>query len=642
MMKQYLMLGIAAVAMGAVFTSCNKNDFEPASQSDIIEAKYNQAFINTFGQPASNQNWGFGSTRGVTRGNAGVDYPSTEAYHNMNHNEWADPEIFFGGWLVPDALTSGQIERVRKYFQANPNLEYKDPELRHFFIQQVYKGNTAQAGNSSETITAANGSVYSSGNMNLLSVGEANIHINDFNGGDCGESDVLNNGQKVGGTSHKDKITLMVNVDDTSCFGYHETGSSTQHNNKAALVSAADIDAWAAANGNPGQAVSDKWNRSFLGFDLAIKEGAQAYATDEAGNVLYADYSQAPTSPVYGWDGEKIVEMGTFSTVYPDPNNPNWVETRFDGYKDEYKNIMKNGEAIGWLTTNENFYVAADKVTLTGEYNNGEIPQSALNDEALKDVLVFKDVQVPGAQNNKAHVINLKRIQELVNEGYLPVNNKSLTEWVKVGTSDGYFTDWIVTLAPAQRNENYTGRIFAEDLNAKEGSDFDFNDVVFDWKITDNGAKAQILLLAAGGTKELRIGGTKDDENTGVEVHDKFGVNTNIMVNTATDGASKIVTRGYQKFEITAADAGKQTFAADGSDIPIYVKKDGVWTELHAYVGQPAAKFNCPVGTKWVDEYVGISNAYPKFATWVGDPTIVWYDEVVEKYVNLLLKDNKE
>lgn len=622
MMKQYLMLGIAAVAMGAVFTSCNKNDFEPASQSDIIEAKYNQAFINTFGQPASNQNWGFGSTRGVTRGNAGVDYPSTEAYHNMNHNEWADPDKYFGGWLVPDPLTSGQIERVRKYFQANPNLEYKDPELRHFFIQQVYKGNTAQAGNSSETITAASGEVYSSGNMNLLSVGEANIHINDFNGGDCGESDVLNNGQKVGGTSHKDKITLMVNVDDTSCFGYHETGSSTQHNNKAALVSAADIDAWAAANGNPGQAVSDKWNRSFLGFDLAIKEGAQAYATDEAGNVLYATYDQAAESPKQAWDGEKIIDIADPTKSWP-------IE-----YYDEYKTIMN----VGWLTTNKNFYVAADEVTMPQSISMNRAQASTIT--TIQNAPVLKDVMVGDTYYQS--VVNLPRIKQLVNEGYLPVNNKSLTEWVKVGTSDGYFTDWIVTLAPAQRNENYTGRIFAEDLNAKEGSDFDFNDVVFDWKITDNGAKAQILLLAAGGTKELRIGGTKDDENTGVEVHDKFGVNTNIMVNTATDGASKIVTRGYQKFEITAADAGKQTFAADGSDIPIYVKKDGVWTELHAYVGQPAAKFNCPVGTKWVDEYVGISNAYPKFATWVGDPTIVWYDEVVEKYVNLLLKDNKE
>ena len=621
-MKQYLMLGIAAVAMGAVFTSCNKNDFEPASQSDIIEAKYNQAFINTFGQPASNQNWGFGSTRGVTRGNAGVDYPSTEAYHNMNHNEWADPDKYFGGWLVPDPLTSGQIERVRKYFQANPNLEYKDPELRHFFIQQVYKGNTAQAGNSSETITAASGEVYSSGNMNLLSVGEANIHINDFNGGDCGESDVLNNGQKVGGTSHKDKITLMVNVDDTSCFGYHETGSSTQHNNKAALVSAADIDAWAAANGNPGQAVSDKWNRSFLGFDLAIKEGAQAYATDEAGNVLYATYDQAAESPKQAWDGEKIIDIADPTKSWP-------IE-----YYDEYKTIMN----VGWLTTNKNFYVAADEVTMPQSISMNRAQASTIT--TIQNAPVLKDVMVGDTYYQS--VVNLPRIKQLVNEGYLPVNNKSLTEWVKVGTSDGYFTDWIVTLAPAQRNENYTGRIFAEDLYAKEGSDIDFNDVVFDWKITDNGAKAQILMLATGGTKELRIGGTKDDENTGVEVHDKFGVNTNIMVNTATDGASKIVTRGYQKFEITAADAGKQTFAADGSDIPIYVKKDGVWTELHAYVGQPAAKFNCPVGTKWVDEYVGISNAYPKFATWVGDPTIVWYDEVVEKYVNLLLKDNKE
>ena len=314
-MKKYLMTGIAALAMCAGFTSCS-HDLDAPSQEDInnleaqkISNSYNQAFIATFGQPAANQNWGFGSssTRALTRANQGENYAETSTGINANANEWADAADAphgHGGWLVPDPLTNGQKERVKAYFQANPNLTYTDPEWRHFFVQQVYKGGPSTKGaNSSEEVVAADGSKYTSDNMNLLTVGANHQHINNFNGGTCTmRNDVLDNGGNANdGPFHSDQIMLMVNIDDTSCMGYHETGSSTHHDNKAALVSAAVIDEWAASNGNPGEAVTDKWNRSFVGFDLAIKEGEQAYETDESGNVLYATYSQAAESPRFAW-----------------------------------------------------------------------------------------------------------------------------------------------------------------------------------------------------------------------------------------------------------------------------------------------------------------------------------------------------
>ena len=66
-MKKYLMTGIAVLAMCAGFTSCS-HDLEAPSQEEINEVNaqkitnsYNQAFIATFGQPAANQNWGFGT-----------------------------------------------------------------------------------------------------------------------------------------------------------------------------------------------------------------------------------------------------------------------------------------------------------------------------------------------------------------------------------------------------------------------------------------------------------------------------------------------------------------------------------------------------------------------------------------------------
>ena len=330
-MKKYLMTGIAALALGGIITSCSHDmdQYKGGNTTENIKKTYENAFVETFGQPAATQTWGFGSatvagTRGGTRANPGENYPATHSYQdasgaviagaNMNHNEWADPSKEFGGWVVPDALTEGQKLRVQKYFQANPNLAYEDPHFRHFFIQQVYTGGTnpPETGNK-ESTKAANGQVHAGSNLNQLTVGEACSHINDFNAGTCSKSNVLDNGTTVNnGTYHEDQITLMVNVYDTSCFGYHETGGSNvkgviNHNDKMALVSAAVIDSWAAANGNPGEAVVDKWNRSFMGFDYELLPEEDIIPD----NPTYAKFTDVPAynNIQYAWDGTNVIEI---------------------------------------------------------------------------------------------------------------------------------------------------------------------------------------------------------------------------------------------------------------------------------------------------------------------------------------------
>lgn len=570
-MKQYLMTGIAAVAMCAAFTSCSHDyGFEQMTQEELTQQKYNQAFLNYIGGPIDpNQDWGFSATRGVTRGitrsNPGVNYPQTEAYHNMNHNEWADPDKGFGGWLVPDALTEGQKLRVRKYFQANPDLSYEDPHYRHFFVQQVYKGGTAREGVSQENIVAADNSTYTSSNMNLLSVGQSNIHINDFNSGTCSQSDVLDNGQHVGGTTHKDQITLMVNIDDTSCFGYHETGSSTQHNNKAALVSAATIDAWAASNGNPGEAVTDKWNRSFMGFDLALKEGAQAQS-----NVA-AKYNDGPESYSYAKVNNEIVSI-----------NGN-------------DNIVFNGKTVYYIDTNKNHYVAEEQIYVS----DGELQA---------------EYRVNGQYMGK--YLNVDKIMQLLADGYLPIKDKNLREWVKVGTSDGYFTDWIVTLTEAQRNDGggggggdddeYDLKIIAEDLSATDASDFDFNDIVLEVKY---GSPAKVKLTHAGGTLPLRINGNDD-----LEVHKLFNVKVNQMVNTGKGPSRAPVLLHNNGLSVNienAADADLQ--------LTLEVYKNGSWQTMTAPIGEPACKLAVGMSFQVLKERQSIKGACPLFVQWAQD-----------------------
>lgn len=66
----YNIIGMAALAMGLTFTSCS-HDFDEYTPTDEVNNTYNRIFIETFGQPAANHNWGFDATvstaRAITR-----------------------------------------------------------------------------------------------------------------------------------------------------------------------------------------------------------------------------------------------------------------------------------------------------------------------------------------------------------------------------------------------------------------------------------------------------------------------------------------------------------------------------------------------------------------------------------------------
>ena len=53
-----IILGIAALAISAGFSSCS-HDFGDWTPTDEVNDTYNRMFVETFGQPAANHNWGF-------------------------------------------------------------------------------------------------------------------------------------------------------------------------------------------------------------------------------------------------------------------------------------------------------------------------------------------------------------------------------------------------------------------------------------------------------------------------------------------------------------------------------------------------------------------------------------------------------
>lgn len=597
------MTGMAALAICAAFTSCSKetNVYNP----DVIEKNavqevynnYNQAFVKTFGQPAANQDWGFGTAaKARTR---------TES---ANANLWGDPNADGGAWnykVVPP-LTPEQKAVVRKYFQTVKNPEYDDPKWTEYFMQQVYKGHTeGQIGvNSPEEYKSADkNNIIGSDKMNhLVAVFPDGTldHINNFNFGTCSTNDaVLNTGASTNSSDpddwHSDEIMLMQNS-TTNAFGYYNSDGSIYRTNYTGLVGFQTIIDELGAEAN---CLNDGWNRSFMGFDF------EQMISGEIETDVQPTWSAIPgfNDMYWAWDEDengndiytRIKDQGTEAT--------GWAPTFYEGYGNDDPII----EDLYYLNSDMNMYC--------GEY-------SEITDDGV--FYVYKDVD----ENNKNQkCLNLKYIRDLVNSGSYPVSGGAFKKWVKLGgCADGYYSDWIVCLTEAKKQDEvtptpqYTVGVIGEDLSSAEDGDFDFNDVVFNVAFNIPG-KTYIKLRAAGGTLPLIIGIENPDDNqsyTDNEVHNIFGnYSTNTMINT---GASAY---GASADGVAEAVLVLDKTYTNAKFIPVYVKKNGHWIELTAERGTPASKIGVSPNFRIVPEqvFIGSEGQYPLFTKWVTENT---------------------
>jgi hypothetical protein len=270
-------------------------------------------------------------------------------------------------------------------------------------------------------------------------------------------------------------------------------------------------------------------------------------------------------------------------------------------------------------------------------------------------------------------------IQKWLTKGYLPVSGND-KQWAKVERcADGYFTDWIISIAPAYGNsstpektpakeESKTittntyrkivdlGRVFCEDIATARMNvveDVDYNDIVFDarvWEIYDqktttyNGSTTtsdkrnikyqyDISMLAAGGTIPENVG------INNVDVHDAFGVGLTFMVNTWTDkstafGQYNTPTNVMQpKQEVISYTLDYNDSRLDKSNvgissIPIYVKYNGQNVKALDNKNTDAPYKLCvPIGILWPIERVNIQNAYTNFRDFVSSPSNKFYED---------------
>ncbi len=230
-MKKYLMTGIAALAIGAAFVSCSK-EVEQLSQEELdqievqkIKVNYEQAFIRTFGQPASNQDWGFGTgtrtafTRTADPGDGGAYFgPEQGATYKAM------------GIVAPDMVSADEEKFVSDWFKTNKNPQSDEIDLSTFFVQQVYFGvkeYTGKDGNGAEH------KVIGGQHMDWLCAGSDEMgddHINNFN--TSAPERYYVEGGWTNAREYQSKIMLMVNS-STKRFGCKEsqgTDNTVYHN----------------------------------------------------------------------------------------------------------------------------------------------------------------------------------------------------------------------------------------------------------------------------------------------------------------------------------------------------------------------------------------------------------------------------
>ena len=186
---------------------------------------------------------------------------------------------------------------------------------------------------------------------------------------------------------------------------------------------------------------------------------------------------------------------------------------------------------------------------------------------------------------------------------------------------DYFYNDWIIRINPGL----YKGkRIMVEDLIAKnlsevDKSDWDFNDAVFDvyftseWNgtIQANEDYAVVTLWAAGGTKNLYIGGQ--------EVHALFKKDVSTMINTNANGGVDGLAPVIFRIKNPGTNNAKE----------IVVKVGGI--ELTAEQGKAPQKVVTSTSTRWMKERKIITSGYGNFKTYAttGSPAD-WYNTVTD------------
>lgn len=648
MIKKFILFGTAVTAIVTGLVSCS-HDFEGNNLSQA-EIAYRTSFVKTFGVPAADQDWGFGSDE-----TAGARMTRT-IQPSYNFPSDAAATKFLAA--VPDGVQklTQNVGRANNYidetWQGDLNIwggataegNWQDRSGGVLYI----KGNC----------DFSNRSFYFDGNSELYLLEGATLTLNANSAANLQQNTMI---YMAAGSKIVTPGELKLNN------GLHIYNHGTIEANKLSTNS---------------HSLLYNVGKVYVATKISVENELSVVVND--GVIMAADLNTAGSGKIENNDSVRIT-----GTTFVNSNDNTWVNNGhyhtgnfiYNAGSDEVINNCRLtvdedfNINLGDNPGNGNFKMDAGSGVVTKNFNGGgnwskyySIGWSSFNGGPFYVYMgansVFKvtgtctlnatkaDYGFYGPETGGYAVLDAKEIKKGAdNQGYEVTYGNNLYVYTESHFGNGYsgqypyidfkgnakifapgFEDGkpAITIQPSRCCAGFAGsgsegegeggesgdtpeltpdvRIIAEDLSASESSDFDFNDVVFDVTFTSS-TTALVTLQAAGGTLPLTV--------AGVEVHDMFGVSTSTMVNTFAGNKSAYAP---VSFEITGIDSSKR-----GRDIEILVLKGDEWCPLEAHQGVPAAKIAVKPTFVWCDEYEAIESRYPLFRDWVQNREVIWY-----------------
>lgn len=669
-MKKYLMSGVAAIAFLAAFTSCskstdlydqgavderNRQEQEKKDQQKVenVQAAYENAFKNAFGTPAAGQDWGFGDSNAATR----AFTRAKETYNgyrgdlkpvNVTFPSDCDASKFLSE--IPDVEklpASGDVnggsyyidnttERVNMYttvgaiyVKGNVDLTSKFFEMKEGSELYLPTGSSLKldASRSNQlkvTIYIASGAtletdgvlkmdntgkVYNHGNIKAASF-EVNSNCFLYNVGKM----------ELTGRAHlENQNTAVVNDGTIICGECYIQGSANVQNNAEWTVKGNTVvnsnyaswinnGHWTTQNYQYSAGSENVINNCYLEVknDFNINTGANSaysFKIDSGGGVLTQNFNGGGFDKNMSDDpnakdavsGPYKVIMGHASvfkvtgTATLEGGNKGWG---FFGPADGEYAVFQATKVVraaglentqGAVTYGGNLYVSAE--THFAQGNDGQANNLFIYEDNFN---VNTNIYAPGFNETGAPSITIEETP--CNPGF----EGTETEPTEV-------------------------RVICEDLFANSGSDFDFNDLVFDVVF---GTNAKIIIRAAGGTLPIYINnGTEIHKLMGNDTPDEKGLLPMLNTGAAAKGLYGVDNVAAKEIELGIAINKRKEIP---EKITIKVVKDG--TEYTLQNNKEAATMIC-VGTDftpWMGERDQLKLAYPKFVDFVQTGKPAW------------------
>ena len=656
------MTGMAALAICAAFTSCSKDtdvynqnvvqNNEEQKKQDALEKnmekvneQYAAAFVNAFGQVGSNVDWGFGSAKANTRvlgdydGYKGTMISSFDFPEDCDASKFlaavpdgvqkmpADGEVKGGTYYIDNTTTKvnmntgagviyvdGTVDLSSdNCFEITQNTEIYLVKGSKFIIGEgdanklkaiIYIESTATFETAKRLKMDNTSKVYNHGTINagafevnntsfLYNVGTLNapnglVYVANNGSSIVNDGTIIAGNVEVAGSGHvQNNAEWTVN------------GTTTVNSNSASWVNNGH---WTTNYYSYTAGSENVINNCFLevkeDFDINLGDGGgtRGFKIDAGGGVLTKNFNggkngNSLSGPYRILMGSNAVFKVTGTAALAAGNVGTW----------------QGGPTYGY-----GFYGVGDDYAVF---------QATHIVKGQPDVPGDKKVQYGGklyvsAEDHFASELDPWNQCVTFSLGFTKENIFT------TNAEDEYSTGKpTITIEETPCNPGFKGdgdkptyRVIAEDLNATEKSDFDFNDVVFDVEPNEEGNAAKIVVRAAGGIYKLTVAGQ--------EVHKAFGEDVK------DDGLYPMInTKPWDpEIKATLIESYSGDFSSDAAirneikNIEIKVYKPGFeenGIELYAQTGKPACKILVDQTFKVVTERTGIADENTNFHKYV-------------------------